>query len=108
MKIELDTQRKVITVESDDLQYLSGNVQMLENILPNKVWRFFKFETKGEIKWPLSTAPSFVKYEAWKDVKSLHPWMITEYGESNFYIGDAQDFCDYTLKPGLFKIIAMA
>lgn len=56
MKIKLDTEKKILSIEEQ--VNMGSLIDMLENLLPNGLWREFKIETNPINNW---TNPIIIK-----------------------------------------------
>jgi hypothetical protein len=102
MKIQLDTENKVIKVE--EAVSLGELTETLERILPNGEWKNFKLETQTQINWnpnPIIIERPYQPYNPrpwWEQ-----PWITYDGTDS---INISGEITNYSLKSGVFNIEA--
>ena len=97
MKIQLDTENKVIKIE--DVVNLGELTETLERLLPNGEWKDFKLDTQTQINWtpnPIIIREQPYNPRPWWE----QPWIT--YGTDNINVGG--EVTNYSLKSGIFNI----
>ena len=98
MKIQLDTEKKVIKVE--EAVNLGELTETLERLLPNGEWKDFKLETQTQINW---TSPIIIKEYPYNPKPWWQqPWIT--YGADSIDL--KSQVTNYSLKSGVFNIEA--
>jgi hypothetical protein len=102
MKIQLDTENKVIKVQ--EAVNLGELTETLERLLPNGKWKDFKLDTQTQINW--TPNPIIIKEYPYQPYIPIpwweQPWIICGTDSINVK-GEATN---YSLKSGVFNIEA--
>ena len=102
MKIQLDTENKVIKVE--EAVNLGELTETLERLLPNGKWKDFKLDTQMQINW---TPNQIIIRETPYQPYSPRPWWEQPWitcGTNSINVSG--EVTNYSLKSGVFNIEA--
>jgi hypothetical protein len=102
MKIQLDTENKVIKVE--EVVNLGELTETLERLLPNGEWKDFKLDTQTQINW--TPNPIIIREQPYQPYNPgpwwEYPWIT--YGTNSINVSG--EVTNYSLKSGVFNIEA--
>ena len=76
MKLQIDTDNKVIKVE--DKVNLGEFIKALDRLFPAKAWREFSLDTNVEIKW---SSPFVIPYRDVYPTYPTYPWITYTTGD---------------------------
>lgn len=102
MKIQLDTENKVIKVE--EAVNLGELTETLERLLPNGEWKDFKLDTQTQINW--TPNPIIIKEYPYQPYNPRPWWKQPWITYGNDSINVKGEVTNYSLKSGVFNIEA--